>query len=69
MCKVSSIWPVILTGINFREGITRESMINALVILKECERQKVVEQHRLKHKVMDLEVAKIPGLPKRSDKS
>ena len=67
MCKVK-IWPVTLMGINFREGITRESMINALAMLKEYERQKVVEQHRPKHKVMELEVDKIPGLVKKSDK-
>lgn len=67
MCKVNSIWPITLVGMNSRAGITREFMINALVML--CERRKTVGQHETKQKVVGLEVERILGLANRSGKS
>lgn len=67
MCKVNSVWPITLVGMNSRAGITREFMINALVML--CGRQKMVGQHGTKQKVVGLEVERILGLANRNEKS
>lgn len=55
MCKVNSIWPVTLVDTCFQGGITRESVINALVMLQ-MGKTKDGEPHRAKQKVMGFEV-------------
>lgn len=69
MHNVSSIWQITLVGMNFRDGITREFMISALILLKKYMKDKRRRGNTAKPKVVGLEVQQIPDLTNRSDRS